>query len=64
VKAESLMIVYASCPNIQYLRLIDHDIADVTLDSLNHGLKKKLKRLASLKMDDVPFRLDTDWVGY
>jgi hypothetical protein len=58
------MGVYASCPYLQYLRLYDHDIADVTLDSLNHGLKKKLKRLASLKMDDVPFRLGTDWVGY
>jgi hypothetical protein len=34
------------------------------LATLNGGLKKRLKRLASFRVDGSPVRLGTDWAGY
>jgi hypothetical protein len=63
--AEAWMGIHTHCPNLQYLRLIDHEIDDgAIIASLNRGLKKRLKRLASIKVDDEFYRLGTDWVGY
>jgi hypothetical protein len=50
--------------NLQYLHLSGEDIDAGNLPVLNDGLKKRLRRLASLKVNDVSFRLGTDWVGY
>jgi hypothetical protein len=32
--------------------------------SLNVGLKKRMRRLASLKVSHIPLRLGADWKGY
>jgi hypothetical protein len=62
---EAWMTIHSFCPNLECLSIIDHDVdGETTLASLNGGLKKRLKRLASLKVDDVSYRLGTDWAGY
>jgi hypothetical protein len=61
--ADAWMVLYESCPNLQYLRS-GTSLAEETLAALNGGLKKKMKRLASFKVNDVSVRLGTDWAGY
>jgi len=51
-------------PNLKYLQMRDHELCDDTLQSLNGGVKKRLKNLASFKIDEAAVRLGTDWAGY
>jgi hypothetical protein len=51
------------CPNLKYLKLDGHTITADTA-ALNGGLKKSLKKLASLKVGGESYRLGTDWGGY
>jgi hypothetical protein len=61
-EAEAWMAFYANCPNLQYLG--DHHIAAGTVDKLNSGLRKSLKKLASFKVGSGSVRLGTEWEGY
>jgi hypothetical protein len=63
-KAEAWMAIYASCPKLQYLKFEVRDIAVNILATLIGGLRKRLKKLASLKVSGKSFRLGTDWAGY
>jgi hypothetical protein len=56
------------CPNLKYLNLtifsVDSGINPDILATLNGGLKKRLKKLASFRVEGSPVRLGTDWAGY
>jgi hypothetical protein len=53
-----------NCPNLEYLELEGGGLKDlVMVKSINDWLKKRLKRLSSLKVNRVPLRLGTDWKG-
>jgi hypothetical protein len=66
------MAVHTSCPNLQYLQIFGKEISEVNksgLGSMNAGLKKRLKRLASFKVGRSNGKtnavtLGTDWTGY
>jgi hypothetical protein len=63
--AEKLSYVAECCTNLEYLELHGYYLKDAVLvGSLNDGFKKRMKRLSSLKVNRVPVRLGTDWVGY
>jgi hypothetical protein len=54
-----------NCPSLEYLVLNGGGLKDaVMVGSLNDGLKRRMKRLSSLKVNQKVMRLGTDWVGY
>jgi hypothetical protein len=56
------MSIYGSCPKLQYLTLGCQQITADILATLNYGLGKRLKELASLKNGELGgkyFRLGT-----
>jgi hypothetical protein len=65
--AEVWQVVY-NFPNLQNLNMrissVELGINPDILATLNGGLKKRLKRLASFRVDGSPVRLGTDWAGY
>jgi hypothetical protein len=62
--ADAWMVLYESCPDLQYLRVYGIGEADKNIVALNGGLKKRKKRLASFKIGNFSVRLGTDWTGY
>jgi hypothetical protein len=58
--AETWLGVAENCPNLVYLKLYGVELNYSTEVPLNRGLKKRLKMLASLKVNDVSYRLGTD----
>jgi hypothetical protein len=52
------------CPNLQYLELDDVEFDEEVKEGLMGSLKYGLKKLAKLEVNDVSFRLGTDWEGY
>jgi hypothetical protein len=53
-----------SCPNLEYFQIFVEYLDSAVIKSLNDGLKKKMKRLSSLKVNSKSLRLGTDWHGY
>jgi hypothetical protein len=65
VRGETWLGLAENCHNLEYLDLHGVGLDDQELvGSLNHGLKTRMKRLASFKVNLVPLRLGTDWKGY
>jgi hypothetical protein len=62
---ETWLGVIENCPNLVSLELDGEDLdSDVMMGSLNDVSKKRMKRLASLKVKSEAIRLGTDWEGY
>jgi hypothetical protein len=63
--AETWGEISDNCPNLEYVQLFGEELKDVGMvGSLNNGFKKRMKRLASMKVNQVPLRLGTEWKGY
>jgi hypothetical protein len=58
--AETLMGVADYCPYLVYIKMN----GCVLIEAAVEGLVKRMKRLSSLKVDGMPYRLGTDWEGY
>jgi hypothetical protein len=59
--AESCLGLYASCPNLQYMKLFGDNLKDEgMLGSLVKGFKKRMKRLGSVNVNYTAIRLGID----
>jgi hypothetical protein len=64
MSVEAVKIVIECCPDLEYLAFIDPNPDKEIQDSLEKLLKRGLKRLSFLSVDNVRVRLGTDWMGY
>jgi hypothetical protein len=63
--AETWLGIAENCPTLKHVQLFGEELKDVGMvGSLNIGLKKRMKRLSSMKVNCVSVRLGTDWKGY